>query len=88
MIKWYLHAEDLYEAKYQYLIHKHEKVGLKRCDDPKAFIQYSNDIHDAYKNIEEYNLGKKCRILISFDDIIADMINNKRTKSISDWTVY
>ena len=34
-------------------------------------------MQDVYKNIEEYNLGKKCKILIVFDDKIADMINNK-----------
>ena len=35
-------------------------------------------MQDVYKNIEEYNLGKKCKVLIVFDDMIADMINNKK----------
>ena len=64
--KIYLYAKDPYEAKYQYLINKREKVGLKHYDDPKAFIEYSNGMHDVYKNIEEYNLGKKRKILIVF----------------------
>ena len=34
-------------------------------------------MQDFYKNIEEYNLGKKRKGLIDFDDMIADMINNK-----------
>ena len=51
--KTYLCAKDLYEAKYQYLINKNEKVGFKNCNDPKAFIKYSNDMKDIYKNIEE-----------------------------------
>ena len=80
--KIYLYAKDPYEAKYQYLINKREKVGLKHYDDPKAFIEYSNDMQDVYKNIEEYNIGKKRKILIVFDDMIADMINNKKLNSI------
>ena len=36
-------------------------------------------MQDVYKNIEEYNLGKKRKVLIVFNDIIADMINNKKT---------
>ena len=57
--KIYLYAKDPYEKKYQYLINKHEKVGLDHFNDLKAFIEYSNDMQDGYKNIEDYNLGKK-----------------------------
>ena len=64
--KIYLYAKDPYEAKCQYLINKREKVGLDHYDDPKAFIEYSNDIQDCYKNIEEYNLGKKRKVLNRF----------------------
>ena len=42
------------------------------------FFVYSNDMQDVYKNIEEYNIGKKSKILTVFDDMIADMINNKK----------
>ena len=80
--KIYLHAKDPYEAKYQFLINKRESVGLEHFDDPKAFIQYSNDMQDVYKNIDEYNTNKDCKILIVFDDMIADMINNKNLNSI------
>ena len=80
--KIYLYAKDPYEAKYQCLINKPEKVGLKHYDDPKAFTEYSNDMQDAYKNIEEYNLGKRRKVLIVFDDMIADMINNKKLNPI------
>ena len=76
--KIYLYAKDSYEAKYQYLINKHEKVGLDHFDDPKAFIEYSNDMQDEYKNIEDYNPRKNCKVLIIFDDMIADTINNKK----------
>ena len=49
---------------------------MKHFNDSKASIEYSNDMQDVYKNIEEYNIGKKRKILIVFDDMIADMINN------------
>ena len=80
--KIYLYAKDPYEAKYQYLVNKREKVGLKHYNDSKAFIEYSNDLQDVYKNIEEYNLGKKRKVLIVFDDMIAGMINNKKLNPI------
>ena len=61
--KIYLYAKDPYEGKYQYLINKREKVGLDHFNDPKAFMEYSNDMQDIYKNIQNYNLGKKCKVL-------------------------
>ena len=80
--KIYLYAKDPYEAKYQYLINKREGVGINHFNDPKAFIEYSNDMHDVYKNIDEYNPDKENKILIAFDDMIADMIHNKKLNSI------
>ena len=50
--KIYLYAKDPYEAKYQYLINKREKIALDHFKDPKAFMEYSNDMEDVYKNIE------------------------------------
>ena len=73
----YLYAKDPYEAKYQFLINKRESTGLKHFNDPKAFIEYSNDMQDVYKNIDEYNADKEPKILTVFDDMIAYMINNK-----------
>ena len=80
--KIYLYAKDPYEDKYQYLINKRESAGLKHFSDPKAFIKYSNDMHSVYKNIDNYNLNKENKILIVFDDMIADLINNKKLNSI------
>ena len=77
-----MYAKDPYEAKYQYLIKKREKVGLNHYDDPKTFMEYSNDMQDVSKNIEDYNPGKKRKILIVFDDMIADMIINKKLNPI------
>ena len=78
----YLYAKDPYEKKYQYLINKCEKVGLNHFNDPKAFMEYSNDMQDVYKNIEDYNQIKKRKILIVFDDMTADMINNNELNPI------
>ena len=80
--KIYLYAKDPYEAKYQYLIDKREKVGLGHFKDTKAFMEYSNGMEDVYKNTENYNPGKKRKILIVFDDMIADMINNKKLNPV------
>ena len=76
--KIYFYAKDPFDAKYQFLINKRESTELKHFNDPKAFIEYSNDIQDVYKNISEYNTDKKRKILIIFGDMIADMINNKK----------
>ena len=62
-----LYAKDPFKAKYTFLITKGESTGLKHFHDPKAFIEYSNDMEEVYKNIEEYNIGKKRKILIDYD---------------------
>ena len=74
--KIYLYAKDPCESKYQYLINKRESVGINHFNDSRAFIDYSNNMHDVYENIHDYNPDKENKILIAFDDIIADMINN------------
>ena len=77
-----MYAKDPYEAKYQYLINKREGVGINHFKDPKAFIEYSNERRNVYKNIDEYNIDKERKILIVFDDMIADIIKNKKLNSI------
>ena len=81
--KIYLYAKDPYEEKYQNLINKRERVDINHFNDPKAFIEYLNDMHNVYKNIDEYNLDKENKISIVFDDMIADMIHNKKLNSIA-----
>ena len=80
--KKYLYAKDPYEAKYQYLINERERVGINHFNDSKDFIEYSNDMHDVDKNIDNYNPDKEKKILIVFDDMVADMIHNKKLNSI------
>ena len=52
-------TKDPYEAKYQYLINKREGISINQFNDPKAFIEYSNDMPHVYKSIDEYNPEKK-----------------------------
>ena len=75
--KIYLYGKGPYKVKYKLLIRKLESTDLNYCEDSKAFTKYSNVMRDIYKNIEEYNPGKQRKILIVFDDMIADMISNK-----------
>ena len=77
-----MYAKDPYEAKCQYLINKREGVGINHFKDLKAFIEYSNDMNNIYRNINYYNPDKENKILIVFDGMIADMIQNKKLNSI------
>ena len=59
------------------LIEKPKGVGLYHDNGNKAFIEYSNDMDDIYKNIEENNLIRECKVLIALDDMIVDMLSNR-----------
>ena len=80
--KIYLYAKDLSEPKYEFLIKKREDVGIKYCNDPNAFIECSNTMDDVYENIDDYNPNRKRKILIVFDDMIADIMTNKKFQAI------
>ena len=80
--KIYLYAKEPHKAKYQLLIDTRKSTGLRHFDDSKAFIEYSNDMDDTYKSIEEYNPNKKRKILIVFGDMIADMLSNRKLNPI------
>ena len=79
--KIYLYVKDPYEAKYQFLISKTERVGINCLNNPQAFIEYFNNMDKVYKNIDKHNLDKEKMILIVFD-MIADMFKNKELNSI------
>ena len=51
------------KQKYKFLVNKRKSTGLKYFNDSKAFIEYSNEMDDIYKSIEEYNSNKKQNIL-------------------------
>ena len=80
--KIHLYAKDPHQTKCQFLINKRESIGLKHFNDSQAFLEYSNDMQDFYKTIDEYNTDKERKILIVFDDMIAAMINNQKLNSI------
>ena len=73
-----LYAKGPYESKYYFLINKRESTVLTHVNDCEAFIDYSNDMDDIYKNIEEYNPNKIRKIFIVFDDIFADILSNEK----------
>ena len=64
------------------MTNKQESKGLKQLNDSKAFIEYANDMDDIYKNIEECNPNEKRKILLVFNDMVADMLNNKKLNPI------
>ena len=80
--KIYLYAKDLNEPKYEILIKKHKDAGIKHLNDPNAFIECSNALDDGYENIHDYNPRRKRKILIVFDDMIADIMTNKKFQTI------
>ena len=74
--KIYLHVEDRYEAKYQFLIKKREDIGKKHLHDLKAFIEYSNNMVDIYEKIEDYDPNKKRKILIAINCLVMNLFNS------------
>ena len=75
--KIYLYAKDTDEKKYQFLINKREQAGLRNLNDSKAFIEYSNDKDDVLDDFNNYNKNRDKKVLIVFDDMIADIKYNK-----------
>ena len=80
--KIYLYAKDLGESKYENLIKNLENAGIKYLNDSKAFIYYSNTMNDVYEKIDLYNPNRQRKELIVFDDMIADIMTNKKFQSI------
>ena len=80
--KIYLCTKDTDEEKYQYLINKREQVGIKKLNDPHAFIGYSNDMNDVLEDINNYNKNRDKKVLIIFDDMIADIMRSDKFKAI------
>ena len=78
--KIYLYAKDMHEPKYEYLTIKREQAGIKNLNDPKAFIEYSDDMDDVLDDINNYNKNRDKKVLIVFDDMIADIEYNKNFK--------
>ena len=80
--KIYLYAKDLSESKYKFLIKKRKEAGIKHLEDSNAFIECSNTMDDVYENIDDYNSSRLSKKLIVFDDMIADIMTNKKFQAI------
>ena len=76
--KSYLYAKDLSEPKYEFLIKEHKDAGIKHLNDPDIFIECSDTMNDVYENIDDYNPNRKRKLLIVVDDMIADIMTNKK----------
>ena len=74
--KIYLYAKDTEGKKYQFLISKREQAGLKNLNDPHVFIEYSNDMNDIFDTIDDYNKNRDKKVLIIFNDMIADIMRS------------
>ena len=80
--KIYMYARDLNEPKYIILIKKHKDAGIKHLNNPNAIMECSNTMDDVYENIHDYSSSRKRKILIVFDDMIADIMTNKKFQAI------
>ena len=63
----------------KFLIKKREDSGTKHLNDLNVFTECSNTMN---KNIDEYNPNRKRKILIVFDDMIADVMTNKKFQAV------
>ena len=81
--KMYLYARDLSEPNYQFFIKKRKNAGIKHLNNPNAFIVFSNTMDDVQEDIDNYNakIDKK-KVLIVFDEMIADIMTNKKFQAI------
>ena len=80
--KIYLYGKDLRKPKYEILIKNRENVGIKHFNDPDSFIDCSNTMDEIYENINDYNPTRKRKILVVFDDMIADIMTSKKFQAI------
>ena len=77
-----MYAKDLSKPRYEYLIKKREYAGTKYLNNSNAFIECSNTMDDVFESIDDYNPNRKRKILIVFNDIIADIMTNKKFQPI------
>ena len=78
--KIYLYTKDIHKPKYEYLINKRDQAAIKNLNDPHAFIEYSDDMNEVLDDINDYNKNRDEKVLIVFDDMIADIEYNKNFK--------
>ena len=84
--KIYSHTKNLIEPHYEFLTKKREDTGIKHLNNSNAFIKCSNTMNDIYENVDDYNINRRRKILIIFDDMIADIMAKKNFKLL--WKKY
>ena len=80
--KIYLYAKDLSQPLYECLIKKRGNAGTKHLNNLNAFIECSNTMDDVYENINDYKPSRKRKFLIIFQDMIPDIMSNKKFQAI------
>ena len=80
--KIYFYAKDLSKAKYEFSIKKRQNVGIRHLNNPNAFTECSNTMDNVYENINDYNPISKRKKLMVFDDMIKDIMTNKKFQAI------
>ena len=75
-------TRDLSEPNYQFLIKKREDAGIKNINNPNSYIVCSNTKDDVYKDVDNYNSKRDKKVLIVFDDIIADIMGNEKFQAV------
>ena len=78
----YLYAKDLIEPKYEFLVKKREDAGIKHLNFSNALTECSNTMDDVSENFDDYNPNRKRKILIASDDMIAEIMTNKKFQAI------
>ena len=80
LTKIYLNAKYLSAPKYEFLLKKRGDAGIKHLNNQNEFTECSNTVDNVYENIDNQN--RKRKILIVFDDMIADIMANRRLQAI------
>ena len=86
--KFCLYAKNVSEPKYQFLIKKCEEAGIRTLNDLSGFIECSNTMDDVYNNIDDCNPKRQRKMLIVFDDMIADIMTKKKFQAIIKELLY
>lgn len=80
--KIYLFARDLNEHKYELLINTRKKAGISHYNDENAFIESFDSMDYVFFNIDDFNIGRKRKVVIIFDDMIPDIVTNKNYQQV------
>ena len=80
--KVYLYAKDLSELKYKFLTKNRENAGIKYLSNSNGFNECSNTMDGVNEDIHDYNQNKIRKTLIVFNDMIVDIMTNKKFQAI------